>query len=370
MAAKVYWYGMRANVRLNMIGKVEKILKNLKVAQNLEPRQLVAIKVHFGELGNTAHLRPNFVIPVVEHIRKHSGKPFLTDTNTLYRGHREDAASHLENAYKNGFAYSVVGAPVIIADGLRANDETEVPISGDHFQSVYIGNAVHKADGMVVLSHFKGHPVTGFGGAIKNLGMGCGTRRGKLAMHSGLAPKINEEKCKGDRLCVMACTFDAISMVDKKARIDEDKCVSCGECIGVCPYLAISVQWGEHSGSRTVSEKLAEYALGAVAGKKDRVWYINFVMRVAPECDCFGHTDMPIVPDLGIFASTDPVALDQACLDAVNQVQGLPGSALGDELMPPDKFQAIHRHSEPEAQLIHAEKIGLGSREYELIQHR
>ena len=365
--ADVYHHTMRANIKKNLVDKIENLLNKLEVAKELEPHQLVAIKLHFGEKGNSAYIRPIFVRKVVDHIRQAGMKVFLTDTNTLYRGSREDAATHTETAITNGFAFSVVNAPILIADGIRANDETEVEIPGDYYKTVPIGNAIVKTDGMVVLTHFKGHEVSGFGGAIKNLGMGCASRKGKLSMHSTVAPKVIRKKCKGDRLCEYACTFGAISMVENVAVIDREICTGCGECLGVCPHQAITIKW--NAGLMEVSEKIAEFALGAVRNKPGKCWYINFVTQVSPACDCYDYADAPIVPDLGIFASTDPVALDQACYDAVTEAQGLPNTALKDQLEPGiDKFKVIFPQVEPEAQLIHAEKIGLGSRNYNLIR--
>ena len=363
----VFQHSMRANIKRNLIDKVGNLLENIGAAEGLEPRQLVAVKLHFGEKGNTAFIRPVFVRRVVDHIRKQNCKVFLTDTNTLYRGSREDASTHLETAITNGFAFSVVNAPLIIADGLKASDETDVAISGKYYSSVPIGRAIVAADALVALSHFKAHEVSGFGGAIKNIGMGCASRRGKLSMHSTVSPKIIAKKCKGDRLCDLACTFDAISMVENKAVIDDQVCTGCGECLGVCPHSAISINW--NAGMLDVSEKMAEFALGAVSGKAGKCWYVNFVNRVTPACDCYDFSDASIVPDLGIFASTDPVALDQACYDAVTQARGLPHSALKDNCAEGvDKFKAIYPNVDPGAQLVHAEAIGLGNRSYQLIK--
>jgi uncharacterized protein len=365
--SQVFFHTMRANIKKNLIDKVGSLLGKIELGDGLEPGRLVAVKVHFGEKGNTAYIRPVFVREVVDHLKAKGCKVFLTDTCTLYRGSREDAASHLETATTNGFPYSVVNAPLIIADGLKANDEVLVPIKGKHYEEVSIGSAVIKADAMVVLSHFKGHEVTGFGGAIKNLGMGCGTRKAKLSMHSTVAPEIVQSKCKGDRLCEFACTFDAITMVDKIARIDTDTCTGCGECLGVCPHQAISIDWD--AAAEAVSEKMAETAFGAVKGKSGKCWYVNFVMRVTPACDCYDFSDTPIVPDIGIFASTDPVALDQACLDAVNEAPGLPGTALKDQTAPgTDKFKAIYPSISSDTQLKHAQEMGLGKRDYELVR--
>lgn len=365
--AEVYRHSMRANIKRNLLDKLDSLLENIGAGQDLEPGRLTALKLHFGEQGNTAYIRPVFIRRIVDYLGAKGCKVFLTDTNTLYRGSREDAATHLRTAIANGFAFSVVNAPLIIADGICGNDETEIQINQTHYTSVPIANAVTKADALMVVSHFKGHEASGFGGAIKNLGMGCASRRGKLSMHSTVSPKIKAKKCRGDRLCELACSFDAITLVEGKAVIDPEICTGCAECLGVCPHSAITIRW--NAGLNQLSERMAEFALGAVWEKADRCWYVNFVNRVTPACDCYGHSDAPIVPDLGIFASTDPVALDQACYDAVTEAPGLAGTALKDGGQPgQDKFRLIYPNVDPGAQLAHAQQIGLGSRSYELIK--
>jgi len=358
---------MRASIKRNLLDKLENILEKAQVGHQTPKHNIFAVKLHFGEKGNSGFIRPIFVRKVVDYIKAKGNRVFLTDTNTLYRGSREDAVTHLDTAITNGFAYSVVNTPLLIADGLRANDEVEIDISGKHVNTAYIGMAIWKADALVSLAHFKAHELTGFGGAIKNLGMGCSSKRGKLEMHSGLAPKVKAKMCKGDKYCEIACSFNAISMVDNVAVIDREKCTGCGECLGVCPHQAINILW--KAGAQTVSEKMAEYAYAAVQGKQGKCWYVNFVNRVTPACDCYGHSDASVVPDLGIFASIDPVALDQACYDAVCQATGLAGTALGENIESgSDKFKTLYPNIDPEAQLSHAEKIGLGSRKYELVK--
>jgi hypothetical protein len=358
---------MRANIRTNLIKKLSGLLEKIDIGAGIEKGRLVALKLHFGEKGNTGFIRPVFVRQVVDALQKKKLSVFLTDTNTLYRGSRNNAAIHLDTAIQNGFAYSVVNAPLVIADGLKATDQTSVAIKGDHYKTVPIGSALVEADALVVLSHFKAHEATGFGGAIKNLGMGGASRKGKLSMHSDLSPKISPKFCKGDNYCEIACTFDAISMVEKKAVIDNDTCTGCGECLGVCPHGAINIQWNAEYAA--ISEKMAEFALGTVSGKAGQCWYVNFVTRVTPACDCYAHSDASIVPDLGMFASTDPVALDQACYDAVTEAAGIPGTALGENTAAgTDKFKTLYPKLDPQSQLAHAEKIGLGTREYELVR--
>jgi len=363
----VFFHTTRASINKNLLDKVENLLEKIDMGNSIVKNQIMAVKLHFGEKGNSAFIRPIFVRKAIDLIKSKGIKTYLTDTNTLYRGSREDAATHIETAICNGFAYSVVNAPIVIADGIRGNDEIEVDISGKHFQSVPIGMGIVKADALLVLSHFKAHELTGFGGGVKNLGMGCSSRKGKLSMHSTVSPKINPKKCKGDGICEIACSFDAISMMEEKAVIDREKCTGCGVCLGVCPHLAINIKWSGQANK--VAEKMAEFAYGAIKSKEGKCWYVNFVTQVSPACDCYGYSDSPIVPDIGIFASTDPVALDMACFDAVKTARGLPKTALKENVESGvDKFKALYPNLNPLAQLIHGEKIGLGNRKYNLIK--
>ncbi|MBI4795021.1 MAG: DUF362 domain-containing protein, partial [Deltaproteobacteria bacterium] len=237
-----------------------------------------------------------------------------------------------------------------------------------HFQSVFLAEALMEAEGMVVLTHFKLHELSGFGGALKNLGMGGASRRGKLAQHSNISPKITEKRCTGCGECVAHCAQEAIQVnpETQKAVIDPAKCIGCAECILVCPYANIQIQWNESI--PVFLEKLVEYAYGVMQSKKDRAVFVSFITQVSPACDCYGHNDAPIVGDLGILASRDPVAIDQAAADLVNQARGLPGSALKKKSAGTDKFKDIYPQVDWPIQLAYAEELGLGSREYELIK--
>lgn len=366
MKSEVYHASMRADMKRNLLQKIDLLLARMEIAATFKKHHLVAVKIHFGESGNTSFVRPVFVRRIVQAIAETRARVFVTDTSTLYRGSREDACRHLATAHQHGFTFGTLGAPVMIADGLRANAAVRKKVKGKHLSEVPIGEAIALADGLVAVSHFKLHEATGFGGALKNLGMGCATREGKLAMHSSVSPRVAADKCTGDAICVRTCTFGAISLVNRVAVIDEKRCTGCAECLGVCPHQAISVRWD--AGTDLLQEKMVEFAAGAVAGKKDRSFFLNFVMRVSPACDCYPMNDAPIVPDLGIFASTDPVALDTACLDALQQAPGLPGSALKNALAPgDDKIADVYPSIRYTTQLDHAEKIGLGRKEYSLI---
>lgn len=372
MAAVVWFTNLRTG-KTSLLDKVGRMLRKTGLENVISRRDLVAVKLHFGESGNMAYIRPPYVRRVVEMIKRQGGRPFLTDTNTLYAGTRANSVDHLETAIRNGFDYAVAGAPLIIADGLTGRDYVKVSIPGDHFKEVNIGSAAYHADAMVVMSHFKGHELTGFGGAIKNIGMGLGSRSGKQQMHSDVLPKVWEEMCTGCAKCAEWCPADAIEMQPwegnkkgRKAYILDKKCWGCGECTVICQFNAVRVSW--RTTPEAAQEKMAEYALGAVQGKNGKVMYISFVMNVSPDCDCFGHNDHAIVQDIGILSSLDPVALDKACYDLVNAHPALAGSVIEECDAGEDKFRMVHPGIDPLVQLRHGEKIGLGTMQYELKQ--
>lgn len=365
--SNVFFADLRASHKENLFDKIAKLLAHCGLAQRVQEGDLTAVKIHFGEKGNSAFIRPIFARRVVDELKKLGAKPFLTDSSTLYPGERKEAISALACGIENGFAYAVVNAPLIISDGLRGVTETTVPVHGELLQEVYIGTEIVEADALVALSHFKCHELTGFGGAIKNLGMGCASRKGKLVQHSTVAPVVAAKHCTACSLCIRACAHDAIRIIDGVAVIDAVKCAGCSRCITVCPTKAVNIQWNE--AADLVMKKMAEYAVGAVAGKQGKTVYLNFITQVSPACDCYGHCDAPIVNDIGICASTDPVALDQACADLVNKARGNQDSALKSGHEPgEDKFRGVWPEIPWQVQLEHAEKVGLGSRDYELIK--
>jgi hypothetical protein len=365
MSSIVHCADLRAGPRENLHDKLERLLEETGLAGIVSPGDLTAIKLHFGERGGHAYLRPTFVRRIVDRIHTLGGKPFLTDSSTLYPGQRKEAVSALSCAIQHGFAYAVVNAPLLMCDGLRGHSARRVAIPGELLQSVDIGLEILEADALVVLSHFKCHELTGFGGALKNLGMGCSSRSGKLEQHSTVAPLVSAEHCTVCGACLKACAHAAIEGTDGKARIDSERCTGCGRCIAVCEPKAIRIQWNEQA--PLVMKKMAEYALGAVSGKDGKVLFVNFVTQVSPACDCYGFSDAPIVPDLGILASTDPVALDQACADLVIAARGLPGTAMVHGHEPGgDKFRGVHPEIDWEITLAHAETLGLGQRAYRL----
>ena len=365
MPSTVYFIDLRASYKESFIDKLGNLLAVANLPGILKKRDLTAVKLHFGELGNTAFIRPVYIRKIVDCIKESGAVPFLTDANTLYVGTRSDSPHHISTAIRNGFAYPVVDAPIIIADGLRGKSETPVTINQKRFKRVYIGREIVEASSFVSVAHFKGHELSGFGGAIKNTGMGCASRKGKLAQHSVVAPKVTNKKCVGCGDCILRCSQRAIAMVKTKARINPEKCIGCGECILVCPNQAIAIRWNE-----TVPvflEKMVEYTLGVLKGKQDRALFINFITDVSPACDCPPFNDAPIVRNVGVVASTDPIAIDQASVDLVNQERGLPDSCLKKNKLPGrDKFKALYPDIDWPIQLDYGEKLGLGSRKYSL----
>ena len=375
MKREVYFADLGAGGK-TILDKLSILLDRTDLKGKIREKDLVAIKLHFGEEGNTAFVRPIFLRRVVERVKEYKGKPFLTDTNTLYRGMRQEAISHLTTAYHHGFAYSVIDAPILIADGLRGNSAVNVRIDKPLFKSVSIARDIHMADALIGATHFTGHELSGFAGALKNLGMGCASREGKLSQHSNISPKVKAKACKGCELCLTTCAQEAILMQPAESRVESKrmtafinpkKCVGCGECILTCPTGAVQIQWNETI--PLFQKKMVEYAYGAVHKKKGKALYLNFLTEVSPACDCNGYSDTPIVNDVGILASEDPVAIDQASVDLVNQQSGshtskLPKNWENGE----DKFQALYPEVDWSIQLSYAQEIGLGTRSYELIK--
>ncbi|MDR2301358.1 MAG: DUF362 domain-containing protein [Deltaproteobacteria bacterium] len=363
--SEVFFTNMRCEFGDSLLHKLGRVLDKADLGSLGLDRKFVAIKLHFGEPGNLAFLRPNFSKTVVDKIKSFGGMPFLTDCGTLYVGRRTHALAHMEAAQENGYWPATTGCQVIIGDGLKGTDDVEVPIEGGKvLKTALIGRAIMDADAVFSLNHFKGHEMTGFGGAIKNLGMGSGSRAGKMAMHNDGKPVIDRELCLGCKTCAKYCAQSAISFKEKKAVIDENKCVGCGRCVGSCNYNAIGVEWDTVGDA--LNRKMAEYAKAVVQGRPS--FHINVVNHVSPYCDCHNENDAAVIPDLGIFASLDPVAVDMASIEAVNQAMTLAGSIVDDR---PgggrDLFTRIHPGSNWRSQLEHAEKIGLGRMAHKLV---
>jgi uncharacterized Fe-S center protein len=366
-APKVYFADLRARTpNNNRTAKIQKLFEAAGFKDLVQKGDLTAVKVHFGERGCDTHISPTAVRAVVERIKACGGRPFVTDTNTLYSGSRHNAVDHLTTAVEHGFDYAVLGAPVVIADGLDSTNVLTVPIDGKHFTRVKIAGDIVRADSMLVLSHFKGHELAGFGGAVKNLAMGCAPRAGKQDQHC-VRFVVDPKKCIGCTECVRVCPVGAATMKGKKAVISKEACIGCGECLTVCPKKAMSIDW--HTEIVPFMERMVEYALGAVAGKPGRVGYFNFLVNVTPDCDCVPWSDAPIVPDIGFLAATDPVALDRACLDLVNQQAACPACKLEHGTQAgQDKFTALWQGTRGDMTFAHGEAIGLGRSDYELVR--
>ncbi len=372
--AKVYFTDFRTPYGGDtMPGKLKKLIRKAGIAQlNLEG-QFVAIKIHFGELGNVSYLRPNYARAVVDVVKELGGKPFLTDCNTLYPGSRKNALEHLYCAWENGFTPLTVGCPILIGDGLKGTDDIEVPVRcGEYVKNAKIGRAVMDADVIISMTHFKGHEATGFGGALKNLGMGCGSRAGKKEQHNNGKAYVQQEICRGCRRCMRECANNGLVFdpETRKMHVDKEHCVGCGRCVGACNFDAIDFE--DPNSNQMLNYRIAEYAKAVVDGRPQ--FHISLVMDISPNCDCHGENDAPILPDVGMFASFDPLALDQACVDACMKCEPLPNSQLGEHMRDPhfvdhhDHFTNSTPESEWQSCLSHAEKIGLGTRDYELIR--
>lgn len=366
MASQVFFIDFRTTPQNNIMAKLNTLIEASGLDQTIQKRDLVAVKLHFGELGNAAFIRPIYLRTIVKAINNRGGVPFLTDANTLYAGTRSDAPRHLATALRNGFAFSVVEAPLVIADGLRGKSDVPIDIYGKHFESVYIGKEIVEADALISVAHFKGHELSGFGGAIKNTGMGCASRKGKLAMHSTVSPQVNAENCIGCAECVDHCSQQALAITEEKAIVDEARCIGCGECILICPNEAIAIKWDQEIPD--FLEALVEYTAGVMKNKAGKALFINFIADVSPACDCYPANDAPIVKNIGVVAGTDLVALDQASVDLVNAEPALVGTKLTvNTEAGGDKFKGLYPNVEWRIQLEYAENIGLGSRRYEMV---
>ena len=369
--SKVFFTDFRTQLDISHGIKLQKLCKKAGIESINFEDKFVAIKMHFGELGNYSYLRPNYVKAVADLIKELGGKPFLTDCNTLYPGSRKNAVDHLYNAEVNGFNSVTTGCYVIIGDGLKGTDEIELEVpGGEYCKTALIGRALHDADIIVSLSHFKGHEMTGFGGAIKNIGMGGGSRAGKMQQHNDGTPVVSAKRCRNCKKCARECGSDAISYESGKAVIDEAACKGCGRCIGACAFDAIYTKFD--TALESLCSKMAEYTAAIVNGKP--AFHISLIMDVSPQCDCHGENDAPILPNIGMLASFDPVALDQACADLCLEAEPIRNSQLGDRLADEhshhhhDHFLDANPDSHWETTLSHGEKIGLGKRDYELIR--
>ncbi len=369
--SKVYYTTFKTTGQENLLQKLRRLMITAGMKEIDFTGKYAAIKIHFGEYGNLAFLRPNYAKVMADLVKECGGKPFLMDCNTLYVGSRKNALDHIETAYLNGFHPYATGCHVLIGDGLKGTDETLVPINGEYVKEAKIGAAVMDADIFLSLTHFKGHEMAGFGGALKNIGMGCGSRAGKMEMHNDGKPVVADpDGCIGCGSCQRICAHEAPIIENGKARIDHDRCVGCGRCLAVCPKDVIQPSSG--SSVKSLNCKMAEYSLAVCKGRPH--FHVSLICDVSPNCDCHPENDIPIIPDVGMFASFDPVALDVACADAVNRMPVIDGSVLSDNLNEDahhgeghDHFHMTHPDTEWKSCIEHAVKIGLGNDEYELV---
>ena len=367
--SKVYFTDMRTTMERNLLQKLEQLVMKAGMGTIDFDRQFTAIKIHFGEPGGLAYLRPNFSKVITDIVKARGGKPFLTDCNTLYVGRRKDALEHMEAAYENGYNPFCTGCHVIIADGLKGLDESLVPVAGgEYIKEAKIGRAIMDADVIISMTHFKGHEQAGFGGVLKNLGMGSGSAAGKMEMHNSGKPEIDRDACVGCRRCMTVCAHNGISVENGKAAMNLSNCVGCGRCIAVCRHGAIQPMWDE--ATDVLGRKITEYAKAVVDGRP--CFHISFVIDVSPFCDCHPDSDAAITPNIGIFASFDPVALDQACADAVINAPKIEGTFLTDSMSghgeEEDCFHTMFPDTHWESMLEQGEKLGMGTRQYELIE--
>ncbi len=378
-SSKVYFTDFRTKLGVSLTEKLKRLVRKAGIDDIDMDGRFVAIKMHFGELGNLAYLRPNYAKAVADVVKEKGGLPFLTDCNTLYPGSRKHALEHLDCANLNGFNPVTTGCQIIIADGLRGTDDVAVPVhNGEYCEEAYIGHAVMDADIFISLTHFKGHEQAGFGGTIKNIGMGCGSRAGKMLQHNSGHPHVVEELCRGCRRCASECGSDAIEYreitgpdgsIAVKARIQTEICKGCGRCIGACAFDAIEND--NENAPQMLGRRMAEYSQAVCHGRP--CFHVSLITDVSPNCDCHGENDAPILPDIGMLASFDPVALDQACVDLCEKADPVRNSQLGDNMASPDFHDHgnVWHNSNPNVAwketLEHAEKIGLGTRKYELV---
>lgn len=355
MKSKVYFIKASDSEGIELIrGKLSRLLEESRLFDFIRQADKVAVKMHFGEEGNTGFVKPEYLRVVCDNISGKKAIPFLADTNTLYRGKRMNPKDHLSLAYEHGFTKDKAGAEVIIPDDTKKEDTASVMINEKFVKTAKIAAVFLQADAIMAVSHFKGHLMAGFGGAMKNLGMGCATIEGKLSQHSDVSPIISKKICLACEKCMGACPAGAISIRDKKSVIDSTKCIGCASCIAICAQGAIDVDW--EAGGSNLQEKMVEYAKAVLKNKQNKCAFINFALKITKECDCLAKDDPRIAPDIGILASTDPLAIDKASLDLVNNACGR------------DIFKEAHPNRNCLKQLEHAALLGLGNLNYDLFE--
>ncbi len=355
MASEVFFAPVsEGEHRESIIRKIEDLYEAADLGSCISENDLVAIKLHFGEKGNVTHVPAEYFRPIIEKVKQKRGKPFFTDTNTLYRGQRSNSVDHMHLAHEHGFTIENTGAPVIIADGLVGTSEIEVEINGNMYSKVAIASDAIMANAFIVVAHVTGHPGTGLGAILKTLGMGLSSRKGKLNQHSKMLPEVDPDKCTACMLCIKWCPQDTIALRNEKAFVVQENCIGCGECLAVCRFGAVKFDWGNES--HVLQEKIVEHAYGAVKDKEGKVGYMNFLISVTKGCDCFGSKQEPIIPDIGIIAGKDPIALDKAALDLILEKSGK------------ELSEIAYPGVDPHIQLRHGENLGMGTMDYRFIE--
>lgn len=355
MKSKVYLIRVSEGEAVPAVAaKLKRLLGESRVLDFIRPNTKVALKMHFGEDGNTGFVRPEYLRVVCAEISDKKANPSVADTNTLYKGRRTNSADHMALAAEHGFSRESIGAEVVVPDDNQKENNIDVQIGQEFIKSAKLARFFVVADALIGVSHFKGHIMTGFGGALKNLGMGCAARVGKLQQHSNISPIVYQDKCTGCGECAKSCPVDAITIENNKSVISSLKCIGCATCIAVCPFMAIDVPWA--SGADTIQQKMIEYTSAVMKNKKGKLGFLNFAVKITKECDCLAKDDPRVAPDIGILASDDPVSIDKASLDLVNEACGR------------DIFREMHPERDGMIQLKYAEQLGLGSLGYELIE--
>ncbi|MDD5691092.1 MAG: DUF362 domain-containing protein [Candidatus Omnitrophica bacterium] len=354
MKSKVYFVSIKDSDDLQVVNqKLKLLLDKSKVLAPIQKENKVAVKVHFGEEGNTGFVGPEHLRVICDEISVRGGSAFLSDANTLYRGRRLNSEDHLRIAYEHGFTKEITGVDVVIPDDNKKENTATVEINQRFIKSAKVARIFVDADALIAVSHFKGHVLTGFGGALKNVGMGCATRGGKLAQHCDVAPVVHSDRCIGCGECEIICPVAAIHLEEKKSVVDSSKCIGCASCLAVCPTMAMFIDFA--AGDK-VQDKMVEYSLAVLKDKKNKAGFINFAVKINKECDCWGAENPRISPDVGILASSDPVGIDKASLDLVNKACNK------------DIFKTVHPDQDGIKQLRYAQEIGLGSLAYELVE--
>ncbi|EKD40034.1 MAG: 4Fe-4S ferredoxin, iron-sulfur binding protein [uncultured bacterium] len=355
MSEKVYFIEAADNEQDEILcGRLKMLVEAENLLDCIADKDITAVKTHFGESQKLGYVRPLYLKMLGEGVKNRGGIPFLTETSTLYKGNRSNAIAHIAHAHSQGFDYASTGMPIIMADGLFGDEEETVPIQGKGYTSVHIAALFAKCNALVMVSHFTGHLAAGFGATLKNLGMGCASRKGKMEQHSTAKPKIIKKKCTACGTCVKWCPREAILLQDDEAaKIDSLRCIGCGECLAMCRFDAVKFDWG--ATYEELQKKVVEHAMGTCSLFRGKSLFINVLTRISKDCDCMGHTFKKITPDIGILVSRDPVALDAASLDLVEKRAGKTLAQLAHDI--PYRFQ-----------LDYAGELQFGSQDYELVR--